>query len=282
MMANYQHQDVFPKQEEPPVSHQQWNANAVEKLQETTFYQEQPFDIPQGTYDQYTLPPGLYNNFDYSEQYNNYNETFPGPQIDHRANYNTFPPGNAMNMQAEPEHINPPLPEYPWADEIHQSYIPATNVMYGWAPSDTEPYNWMIPTATLTPQISYQPSPATVHMNQLTPSPVESIGSDSFGERQFVPDMVPRLNLLQYPVPTPPMSVVNRTKKQMAKLEFATSPYEILDPNGQRPLRVSKSKKLKGDSGGKQEACWRCKRYRKAVCSWSISADMRLTEQVYR
>jgi hypothetical protein len=113
----------------------------------------------------------------------------------------------------------------------------------------------------------YEHALTTLSVNQY--SSLAGTASDTLISH-FVLETTHRIPV-QQAVLTRLVSAVVKAKNGKLQKDIKVLLYEKSDHAGCRPLRVSKSKKAeKASNNVKQEACWRCKRYRKAVSLSSL------------
>lgn len=158
--------------------------------------------------------------------------------------------------------------EQPWVEEIHPSHTSINVSTFGWTPPDSNSYGWLVNTPFTNPgeQLGNENAVTMLPVHQY--SPLDNPASDPF-YAYFVPETTPRIPQ-QRTEAMQPASIAIKVRNENLKKDITTLPYEKSDHTEHRPLRVSKTKRAeKGNNNIKHEACWRCKRYRKAVSSYS-------------
>jgi hypothetical protein len=263
MADNHQYDD-FSGDEQHSFPQDAWSANNNEGVEDIES-QTRNFDNPQDFYDQFGPVPIPYNPFDFPETLVDYQHAFPPQNFGPPSNLYTFPDTNIVNMHAPEGFITQQIPRHTWVDEFHHTYTPATNETHEWAQPGANTSGWIMDPPA---QGQYTPYEATPMNPQPDQSSLVCAVPETYITHHFVPE-TPRV-LSQYHSASG-SAVVVRSKNPKVKKEFITAQYEISDPNGHRPLRISKAKKgTRMDTIVKQEACWRCKRYRKAVSLYSV------------
>jgi hypothetical protein len=222
-----------------------------------------------GSFNPYDLHSGPYDHLDNTGTVVNYQHAFQ--PIPYSPQYQPPPFSGAYpsNMHAPTALYNPPFLEQPWMEEIHPSYTPIGVETFEWTSSDSTSYGWLVNTPIANPreQFIYEHTPTIIPVNQY--SPLEGTTSNNL-IGHFGPETTPRIPL-QHAILGRPASVAVKVKNEKLKKDITPLLYEKSDHASHRPLRVSKTKKAeRGDNHSvKQEACWRCKRYRKAVSPYS-------------
>lgn len=249
---------------------------------ESATHQEAPtFDDFHGSFHPFNQFSGPYSHFGNAGTPVNYQHTFQPLDFDPEYHMPTYSGAQPSSMHAPTGFHNPLIPEQPWVDEIHPSYTPVGSETFEWTPTDSRSYGWVVDAPFTSPaeQVIYANTPTTLLVDQC--SPLETTASAASCTQHFVSETTPRLPL-QQALSTRPASVALKVRNEKFKKGITTLPHENSGHNGHKPMRVSKTKRAeKADNNGKQEACWRCKRYRKAVSSSRCSRVPELIGQVY-
>ena len=275
-----QHPHEFPKDERAFASHHPPRANEGDRPESATYQEAPAFYDSHGSFNPFNQFSGPYDHFDNAGTLVNYQHTFQPLDVDPEYHMHTYSGAHPSSMHAPTRFYNPPIPEQPWVDEIHPSYTPIESEPFEWPPNPRS-YGWLVDTPFTNPaeQIVYANTPTTLLVDQS--SPLETTASAASFTQRFVSEAIPRLPLQQAFSPRP-SSVALKVRNEKFKKDITTLLHGNAGHSGHKPMRVSKTKKSeKADNNVKQEACWRCKRYRKAVSSSLCSYIPELMGQVY-
>ena len=262
-MADNHQYGSFSGDEQHSFPQNAWSANDNDGVEDIEL-QTRNIDNPQEFYNQFGPVPIPYNPFDLPDTFVDYQHAFL-PQSFGPPDLGAFPNPNAVNMHAPEAFLTQQIPGHIWVEEVHHTYTPAANETYEWTQPSTNTHGWITDPSAQGQYTSYEATPMNPQPDQ---SSLVCAVPERYMTHQFVPE-TPRV-LSQYQSASG-SAVVVRSKIPKVKKEFITAQYEVSDPNGHRPLRISKAKKgTRIDTIVKQEACWRCKRYRKAVSLYSV------------
>jgi hypothetical protein len=155
--------------------------------------------------------------------------------------------------------------EQPWVDEINPMHAQIGTGNSTLTTSNTYPYSWPVDTQFAIPldQADYT-----------NPLIATTLTESSFLQTRAL-DTVVTQRLKSNAIPQPPQgqllstllaSEASTLRNKGSRKACSALLFDNIEYNGQKSMRVSKTKKAtKIDKKVKQEACWRCKRYRKAV-----------------
>jgi hypothetical protein len=268
-----QHPYEFPKNEHAFLRNQTTRANDNDRPENVSYQQAPVFDNLHGSLHHFRLPSSSYEHFDNTGTVTSHQHAFQPLDFDPQYHMQAYSGVQPSNMHAPTAFFTPQTPGQPWIDEIHPSYTPVGGENFDWTPPNACSCGWLVdtPFSNCAEQVAYANTPAMLPVGQYP-----SLGTTTLEAspvQRFVSDVTPRLPMQQV-FSTRPASVALKVRNEKFKKDIATLLYESSGHNGHNPMRVSKTKKAeKADNNIKQEACWRCKRYRKAV-SRSLSASI--------
>jgi hypothetical protein len=265
-----QHPHEFSKDGHAFLANQPARANDDDGHENITYQQAPTIDNFLASFNPFNLPLSSYDNYDNRGILVNYQHAFQPLGFDPHYHMQAYSGAHPSSINAPTGFYNPPVPEQPWIDEIHRSYTPVGGETFEWNPSDARSYGWHTGAPFTNPaeQVVNANTPTTHPVDQYFP--LETAASEASIARRFVPETITRIPLQQV-LSTRPASVALKVRNEKFKKDITTLLYDKADHNGHRAMRVSKTKKAeKPDNTMKQEACWRCKRYRKAVSPWFV------------
>jgi hypothetical protein len=271
----------FPKDDHTFLPNHPPHANDQECRENVTYQQAPTFDDFHGSFNHFTLPSSPYDRFDNAGTLVNYQHAFQPLEFDPQYHMHAYSGAYSSSMIAPTGFYNPPIPEQPWVDEIHPSYTPVGSENFDWTPSNARSHSWLvdIPFTNPAEQAIYANTPTTLPVYQYPPS--KTTTPEGLIAQRFVSESVPRPPL-QQALSTRPASVALKVRNEKFKKEITTLLCDNAVHNTHKPMRVSKTKKAENaDNNVKQEACWRCKRYRKAVSYFLCSRILGLMGQVH-
>lgn len=242
-----------------------------EGLQETSSFSQSPtLDDFHGSFNPFGLLSRPYDYLGNSGTLVNYQNAFQSIDYHPQHHLQEFSGAQPNSMQAPSDFLNPPVLEQAWIEEIHSSYTSISGGPLDWSSYSRSPGGFLNTTFTgQSEQLEYENIPAMLPANQYAPSDTTVSGTLI---AQFVPETMPKIPLKQA-LSTLPASVAVKVRNEKLKKDITTILYDKAEHIGYKPLRVSKTKKgEKFGNNPKQEACWRCKRYRKAVSLRSLQA----------
>lgn len=261
-----QHSHEFPKDDHAFLLNHSPRAND-DRLENVTYQQAPAFDNFHGSFDPFTLPSSPYDHFDNAGTLANYQNAIQPLDFDPQYHIHVYSGTHSSSMHAPTEFYNPPVSGQPWFDEINPSYTPVRSENFDWAPSDARSHGWLVDAPFTNPaeQVIYANTPTTLPVCRYPP--LDTTALEASITQHFGSETIPRPPL-QQALSTRPASVALKVRNEKFKTEITTLLYDNAGHNAHKPMRISKTKKTeKVDNNVKQEACWRCKRYRKAVSS---------------
>jgi hypothetical protein len=220
-----------------------------------------------GSFNHFTLPSSPYENFDNTSTLFTYQHASQPVNLDSQYQMHPYTGAQTSNIHTPTSFLTSAAPGQPWMDEVHSSYAPVVGENLDWTPPEAPSHGWQVdtPFTTYSEQFTYANTPTVLPISQN-----DSLeGTISEGElvQSFVSNITPRPPMQQ--AFSKPLSIAHMFKNEQFKKDIETLLFENSGHNGHKPMRISKTKKAnktgQADNQAKQEACWRCKRYRKAV-----------------
>jgi hypothetical protein len=267
MSEHQSHHQELPKDEHDQafLPYHPPRSNVQDRPEAGTRLLAQSFDHFHGPYSHFGLLSGPYDHVDNAGTLVNYQHAFQPIVYDTQYQPPAFSGSYTPTMYAPTGSYNPSCLEQHWKEEIHPSYTPIGGDTFEWAASNSTSQGSLAntPLTNLGEQFVYEHTSNILPANQYYS--VESNTSDDL-ITHFMPETTPRIPL-QHVASTRLGSTAAQVQNEKRKTDITKILYETSDHTGHRPLRVSKTKKTdKAENNNvKQEACWRCKRYRKAV-----------------
>jgi len=275
------HPHEFPKDEHAFLLNHPPRANNDDRPENVAYQQAPAFENLHGSLNPFTLPSSPYDNFNNAGTLVNYQHAFQPSNFDPQYHMHAYSRAHPSNMHASTGFFTSPVPEQSWIDEIHPSYIPAGGENLDWTTSAARSHGWLVDTPFT------NPAEQAIYANTLTTLPIyqypllNTTASEASIAQRLGSETMPQPPF-QQPLSTRPASVALKVRSEKFKKDITALLHDNAGHNGHKPMRISKTKKAeKVDNNVKQEACWRCKRYRKAVGSSLCSRIMRLIGQVY-
>ncbi len=276
-----QHPHELAKDVNAILHSQRGRANDDDRPENISHQQAPAFENFHPSFNTFTLSSNTYDYFSNAGTIVNYPYAFQPLHFDPH-HMHAYSGAHPSNIHAPAGFFTVPIPEQLWTDEIHPSYIPVGSQNFDWTPPDARSCGLLIddtPLTNPTEQVVYANTPTTPPIEQYLS--LETAASEAGVTQYFVADTIPR-HPLQQPTSTRPASVAFKVRNERIKKEVSTLLYDNADHTVHKPMRISKTKKPeKVNNNVKQEACWRCKRYRKAVSFALCKHKTGLKRKVY-